>query len=401
MKRSARIALVSAMFVANCGGPSPAPQQTDRTLTHGEHELRDDFNDNNIDAAKWSVGHDMYYDPLVTVVEANSRMELTTRNLIAGERANALRSVQTFDFTGASLVVEFPDPPPATAFGAYGSLVLAIDAKNYFAVNQDFIDIFAVMGVNGVRTNDGGRLFYATPHRWWRIRHVESDDTIRWDVSPDGAVWSELWSRPRPFPVTRLRVELNAGSYHSIASKVIVFDNLSLRRGSETKTSEQPPSTPEMPTTPPNTIGPAGTPPPAPRTSAPTTTTAPVAPTAPKPSARPAYTRTDLQVGTGREAQKGKGLSVHYTGWLYDPTQPGMKGRMFDSSKQRGQFDFVLGAGQVIPGWDQGFDGMKIGGRRRLIIPPALAYGVDGAGGGIIPPDATLIFEMELLDVQQ
>ena len=103
----------------------------------------------------------------------------------------------------------------------------------------------------------------------------------------------------------------------------------------------------------------------------------------------------------GREAQKGKGLSVHYTGWLYDPAQPEMKGRMFDSSRERGPFNFQLGAGQVIPGWDQGFDGMKIGGRRRLIIPPALAYGVDGAGNGIIPPNATLIFEMELLDVQQ
>jgi FKBP-type peptidyl-prolyl cis-trans isomerase FkpA len=127
----------------------------------------------------------------------------------------------------------------------------------------------------------------------------------------------------------------------------------------------------------------------------------PAAPVAPGAPARPAYTRTDLQVGTGREAQKGKGLSVHYTGWLYDPARPDMKGRMFDSSKERGPFEFVLGAGQVIPGWDQGFDGMKIGGRRRLIIPSALAYGVDGAGGGIIPPNATLIFEMELLDVQQ
>jgi FKBP-type peptidyl-prolyl cis-trans isomerase FkpA len=134
---------------------------------------------------------------------------------------------------------------------------------------------------------------------------------------------------------------------------------------------------------------------------APNAPIAPKAPVAPKaPAANPGFTRTDLQVGTGREAQKGKGVSVHYTGWLYDPTQPGMKGRMFDSSKQRGQFDFVLGVGQVIPGWDQGFDGMKIGGRRRLIIPPSLAYGVDGAGGGIIPPNATLIFEMELLDVE-
>ncbi len=124
-------------------------------------------------------------------------------------------------------------------------------------------------------------------------------------------------------------------------------------------------------------------------------------PIAPKtPSARPAYTRTDLQVGTGSEAQKGRGLSVHYTGWLYDPAQPEMKGRMFDSSRDRGPFNFQLGAGQVIPGWDQGFDGMKVGGRRRLIIPPSLGYGVDGAGGGIIPPNATLMFEMELLDVK-
>ena len=141
-------------------------------------------------------------------------------------------------------------------------------------------------------------------------------------------------------------------------------------------------------------------------TSAPSSQTAtadkPKAPAAPAtPPARPAYTRTDLQVGTGGEAQKGRRLSVHYTGWLYDPAQPEMKGRMFDTSKERGPFDFQLGAGQVIPGWDQGFDGMKIGGRRRLIIPPALAYGVDGAGNGIIPPNATLIFEMELLDVQQ
>ena len=118
------------------------------------------------------------------------------------------------------------------------------------------------------------------------------------------------------------------------------------------------------------------------------------------PPVSPAYTRTDLQAGTGREAQKGSNLSVHYTGWLYDPARPEMKGRMFDSSKERGPFNFQLGAGQVIPGWDQGFDGMKIGGRRRLIIPPSLGYGVDGAGGGIIPPNATLLFEMELLDVQ-
>ena len=135
--------------------------------------------------------------------------------------------------------------------------------------------------------------------------------------------------------------------------------------------------------------------------TAPVAPKAPVAPTAPKlHPERPAYTRTDLQVGSGAEAQKGRNLSVHYTGWLYDHTKPDMKGRMFDSSRDRGPFNFQLGAGQVIPGWDQGFNGMKIGGRRRLIIPPSLGYGVDGAGGGIIPPHATLLFEMELLDVK-
>lgn len=135
--------------------------------------------------------------------------------------------------------------------------------------------------------------------------------------------------------------------------------------------------------------------------TAPVAPKAPVAPTAPKlHPERPAYTRTDLQVGTGAEAQKGRNISVHYTGWLYDHTKPDMKGRMFDSSRERGPFNFQLGAGQVIPGWDQGFNGMKIGGRRRLIIPPSLGYGVDGAGGGIIPPNATLLFEMELLEVK-
>jgi FKBP-type peptidyl-prolyl cis-trans isomerase FkpA len=94
-------------------------------------------------------------------------------------------------------------------------------------------------------------------------------------------------------------------------------------------------------------------------------------------------------------------LSVHYTGWLYDPTQPQQKGRQFDSSVGGTPIAFVLGARQVIPGWDQGFAGMKVGGKRRLIIPPDLAYGASGAGGGIIPPNATLIFEMELVDVEE
>ena len=161
---------------------------------------------------------------------------------------------------------------------------------------------------------------------------------------------------------------------------------------------EPPPQQPPAEQAPPPAPDPAPEPTPAPPPAEPVKPTAP--PAAKQPPARPAFTRTDLQVGTGQEAHKGRNISVHYSGWLYDPTKPEMKGRMFDSSRGREPFNFQLGAGQVIPGWDQGFDGMKIGGRRRLIIPPSLGYGVDGAGGGIIPPNATLIFEMELLDVK-
>lgn len=100
----------------------------------------------------------------------------------------------------------------------------------------------------------------------------------------------------------------------------------------------------------------------------------------------------DVVVGTGAEAQTGNKVSVHYTGWLTDGTK-------FDSSKDRGQpFDFSLGQGQVIQGWDQGVVGMKVGGTRKLTIPPDLGYGARGAGG-VIPPNATLVFEVELLDV--
>jgi FKBP-type peptidyl-prolyl cis-trans isomerase FkpA len=102
---------------------------------------------------------------------------------------------------------------------------------------------------------------------------------------------------------------------------------------------------------------------------------------------------TDDQVGTGAEALAGKTVSVHYTGWLTDGTK-------FDSSKDRGQpFSFPLGAGRVIKGWDEGVAGMKVGGKRTLVIPPDLGYGARGAPGAI-PPNATLKFEVELLDVK-
>ncbi|HTM22335.1 MAG TPA: FKBP-type peptidyl-prolyl cis-trans isomerase [Kofleriaceae bacterium] len=100
----------------------------------------------------------------------------------------------------------------------------------------------------------------------------------------------------------------------------------------------------------------------------------------------------DLVVGNGAEAKSGARVSVHYTGWLTNGTK-------FDSSLDRGKpFQFQLGAGQVIKGWDQGVAGMKIGGKRKLTIPPDLGYGARGAGG-VIPPNATLIFEVELLGV--
>jgi len=102
----------------------------------------------------------------------------------------------------------------------------------------------------------------------------------------------------------------------------------------------------------------------------------------------------DEVVGTGPEPKAGQAVSVHYTGWL---DQNGQKGTKFDSSRDRGQpFSFTLGRGQVIAGWDQGVATMKTGGKRTLVIPPELGYGARGAGG-VIPPNATLIFEVELL----
>lgn len=108
---------------------------------------------------------------------------------------------------------------------------------------------------------------------------------------------------------------------------------------------------------------------------------------------------TDVKEGTGAEATSGKLVSVHYTGWLYNANAADKHGAKFDSSRDRNQpFQFGLGAGQVIRGWDQGVAGMKIGGQRTLIIPPSLGYGSAGAGG-VIPPNATLVFDVELLGV--
>jgi len=105
----------------------------------------------------------------------------------------------------------------------------------------------------------------------------------------------------------------------------------------------------------------------------------------------------DTKVGTGATAEVGHTCVMHYTGWLYEN---GAKGQKFDSSLDRGQpFEFPLGAGRVIKGWDEGVAGMKVGGKRTLIIPPGLGYGARGAGG-VIPPNATLMFDVELLAVK-
>lgn len=114
----------------------------------------------------------------------------------------------------------------------------------------------------------------------------------------------------------------------------------------------------------------------------------------------PAFQRIDVKVGSGDEAEIGKNVSVHYTGWLYDEAAPDKKGRKFDSSYERKEaFTFMLGAGRVIKGWDKGVQGMRVGGQRTLIIPPSMAYGSRGAGN-VIPPNATLLFEVELVGLK-
>lgn len=129
--------------------------------------------------------------------------------------------------------------------------------------------------------------------------------------------------------------------------------------------------------------------------------TPPVAAPQPPPAPEATLLVTDLVKGVGDEALPGMTVVVHYTGWLYDPAAKDHHGRQFDSSRERGQpFSFPLGAGRVIRGWEQGIPGMKVGGTRRLVIPPELAYGEKGAGRGVIPPDATLLFDVELLAVE-
>lgn len=110
------------------------------------------------------------------------------------------------------------------------------------------------------------------------------------------------------------------------------------------------------------------------------------------------YSQTDLRVGTGGDAVAGKTLTVNYTGWFYGESRPDKKGPVFDTSIGGDPFEFVLGVGEVIEGWDRGALGMKVGGLRRLVVPPSLAYG--SFRSGPIPPNATLVFEIELLDVQ-
>lgn len=125
--------------------------------------------------------------------------------------------------------------------------------------------------------------------------------------------------------------------------------------------------------------------------------------TAQTPPAAPAEVKElivrDTKVGEGKVAESGKAVSMHYTGWLYDPAAPEQKGAKFDSSVDRKiPFGFVLGVGKVIKGWDQGVVGMKEGGKRTLVIPSHLAYGERGAGG-VIPPNATLLFDVELIRI--
>jgi FKBP-type peptidyl-prolyl cis-trans isomerase FkpA len=116
------------------------------------------------------------------------------------------------------------------------------------------------------------------------------------------------------------------------------------------------------------------------------------------PSSITPFSQSDLRIGTGTVAAAGQTLSVNYTGWLFDASKPDQKGLVFDSTLGKPVFTFTLGIGDVIEGWDRGVPGMQVGGLRRLVIPPSLAYGATRSGP--IPANTTLVFEIELLDAQ-
>jgi FKBP-type peptidyl-prolyl cis-trans isomerase FkpA len=147
----------------------------------------------------------------------------------------------------------------------------------------------------------------------------------------------------------------------------------------------------------------------APAATAPTSaaTTAAPAPetvadaTAPTGTETMAMQKIELAPGAGAEIKSGQTALVHYTGWLYDAAAPENKGNKFDSSVDRNEpFEFDVGKGQVIKGWDEGVVGMKVGGKRRLVIPPEMGYGARGAGGGLIPGGATLVFDVQLVEIR-
>jgi FKBP-type peptidyl-prolyl cis-trans isomerase FkpA len=116
------------------------------------------------------------------------------------------------------------------------------------------------------------------------------------------------------------------------------------------------------------------------------------------PSGFAPFSQTDLRVGAGPAAAVNNIIVVNYTGWFYESARPQNKGLQFDTSAGRGPLEFVLGVGEVIAGWDQGLVGLRVGGLRRLVIPPSLAYG--GIRNGIVPANATLVFEVELVEVR-
>jgi FKBP-type peptidyl-prolyl cis-trans isomerase len=126
------------------------------------------------------------------------------------------------------------------------------------------------------------------------------------------------------------------------------------------------------------------------------------APSAQPPAPITELQRIDLVVPEGEGVSQGQVAVVHYTGWLYDPHAPDHKGKKFDSSRDQGRpFRFKIGAGEVIKGWDEGVQGMRVGGQRRLIVPASLGYGSEGAGDGVIPPNSPLVFDIELLAIEQ